>query len=154
MLHGATFNLADASPRIASHFVASGGTLDRWMVLGFVTAVVLLASLSVQQRSIPLLVLRSVCLGALAVFGFEQGTWPLGLVLAVMFVRQLLELSWHSPSGVRSGAMIAGRRANHFARESRFARLFGDDSRADADPRVSKTKPVDDDPHDGGLILN
>jgi hypothetical protein len=97
---------------------------DIWMMLSFFTAFVLLASFSLHRRSAGLIALRTACFGALGLCGFEQGSWPLGLVLSALCIRQVLDMRRNVP-------LIAGTMKR--IDPDRISRLFGDSDDIDSE---------------------
>ena len=118
MSHGPQLHLAAAS--LHTHSSAASTTPDTLMMFGFFAAVMLLGSFAIHEKSARLLAIRTICLCALALYGFAEGVWPLAMAVAFLCVRESIRLRASIP-GRWSVAATKPRGNALFAPEIRLA---------------------------------
>jgi len=102
--------------------------LDRMMLFGFLASFATLVCLTQQREHRAFRLSLAICLAAMAVYGFLQGAWALGLVVGVWSLATARR--WRRQRQMFLGTFRAwqsdvAQQANAWANDSRVSRMFG-----------------------------
>jgi hypothetical protein len=110
-------------------------TLDRLMLFGFLGMLAAILFYREQKHSRAAGLLFPICLACLAVYGFLQGAWPLGIMQCVWSGTTFYR--WFKPRTQRTTTEATSARLFASREESRITRLFG---RVDSEHQLWKER--------------